>query len=262
MLVFSVEKCVESKEILGKNNTASYVWRTFFSPSNSVGNCTNLYRRHNPSTCDEFFRKYVDYAKENHELPIKERGLTEEELVRLAESYKEKSESAGGVSGLSVDTYLYNALCHIIVETWEGQKNERDFRGFLENTLPYGYKCSTVGGSADGKYGIDIIVKREDGKMSAIQIKPISFFKSRRYDVKCDRVNLCKKYISTISDLSMKTYYAIYSKDKKTGEVKWLKNRDGRFRFKIDDLFSFLPQDVEGTFIEKTLPNEFEPLPS
>ena len=113
----------------------------------------------------------------------------------------------------------------------------------------------------DAKYGIDILVERSDGKMSAIQIKPISFFKSRRYDVMRDRIRLCKKYIMAVSDLSIKTYYAIYSKDKKTGDVKWLKNRDGRFRFKIDDLFSFVPQDVDGTFVERALPNEFDTLP-
>lgn len=260
MIDFSIEKCLKAKKILGKDTAASYIWRTGFAPSNHIGNCTNLYRRHNPETCEEFFTKYVTFAKENPELAIKERGLSEAELLDLAEKYRAKTEATGRISGIDTETYLYDALCHIIVETWDGQKIERDFRNFLEHSLPYGYECGTVGGSADGKYGIDILVKRSDGKMSAIQIKPITFFKSKRYDVRCDRVNLCRKYIMTLSDYSLKTYYAIYQKDRNTGEVRWLKNRDGKFRFKIDDLFVFDPSDIDGTFVEKKLPDVFTAL--
>lgn len=260
MIDFNRAKCVEAKNKLGGDSNIMSIWRKCFAPSNHVGNCTNLYRKLNPTSCDDFYRKYVEYAKEHSNLPISQRGLSENELMEMARRYKNRCEENGTSISATETDYLNDALCHIIVETWDGQHTEREFVDFLENTLPQGYKCSTFEGSMDGKYGVDIKVTRSDGKVSAIQIKPISFFVSNRADVQRDRVRLCEKYISAISDHSIKTYYAIYRRDKKTGDVEWMVNTDGRFRFKVDDLFEFDPKDIQNTFVRKTLTNKFSKL--
>lgn len=261
MFSFSREATIKAKQQLHRDPHAGYVWKRFFAPSPKIGNCTNLYRKLSPTSCEDFYDKYTRYAEEHPQMPICNRGLSVAELMRLAEDYKHKSELNGTPPIYNVDTYLNDALCHIITETWDGQTNEREFMLFLETCLPVGYKCSKFSGEIDAKYGLDIKVTRDDGRVSAIQIKPITFFKSNRPDVQADRVSLCEKYISAISDLSITTYYAIYELNKYTGEVKWLKNTDGRFRFKIDNLFSFVPQDVKGTFVRKQLPTEFAKLP-
>ena len=162
-------------------------------------------------------------------------------------------------TGLTYDfeTFFYDAVCHIIIETWEGQQNERDFKKYLNKI---GYECSDFDGHIDGKYGLDIKVTRNDGKVSAIQIKPISFFKSYRDDVQSDRVNLCQKYENALRELGIKTYYAIYQKDKKTNEIYWVKNGD-MFRFRINELFDYDPEDIEGTFVRRKLPSITEKLP-
>ena len=253
---FNEGECIKAKGLLGKNGIASKIWHNYFAPSTKIGNCTNLYRTLKPENCKDFFNKYIKYAEENADLPIKERGLNYEELFSLAVRYKKAVEDKTNLS-YEVDTYFNDALCHIIVETWQGQQIEGDFIHFLESL---GYNCSKFDGTIDATYGVDIKVTRDDGKVSAIQIKPISFFKSNRGDVQSDRIALCEKYEEAYKKFGFKTYYAIYIKDNVTGEVKWVKNGNG-FRFRINELFNYDPNDIRGTFTRITLPEIYEKLP-
>jgi len=255
-LLFNKEECLNSKALLGKNSIISTIWRNYFAPSNRIGNCTNLYRVLKPESCEDFYNKYIEYGRLHSELPISKKGLSYDELFSLAERYKKIVEEKIKVN-YDVSVYFYDALCHIIVETWDGQQNERDFIKFLTNL---GYKCSKFDGKIDAEYGVDIKVTRGDGRISAIQIKPISFFKSNRSDVQSDRINLCKKYEDAYKNLGFKTYYAIYVKDKATGEITWVKNGNG-YRFRINELFNYDPNDIRGTFTRVSLPEIYEKLP-
>lgn len=253
---FDVKKCVEAKAILGKNSHISSIWRDNFSGSNHVGNCTNLYSKLRPVSYEDFYRKYIEYAEKNKFLRISQRGLTYDELLDLAKSYKQKSENKTLISN-DLSVYFYDALCHVIVETFDGQKKERDFIKFLTSL---GYKCSHFDGKTDATYGVDIRVERDDGRVSAIQIKPISFFKSNREDVQKDRINLCYKYENTLRDLGIKTYYAIYQKKRDSNEIDWIKNGKG-YRFRINELFNYDPLHIEETFVRRKLPETVEKLP-
>jgi hypothetical protein len=253
---FDEEKCIVAKRKIGNNATISRIWRQYFAPSNRIGNMTTLYRKLKPSDPTDFYNKYIDYAQKNRSSSIKNRGLTYNELVKLAEKYREFVEEKMGIT-YDFETFFYDALCHIILETWDGQQNERDFKAYLK---ALGYECSEFKGSIDGEYGLDIKVTRNDGKISAIQIKPISFFVSWRDDVQLDRINFCRKYEKALNDLGIKTYYAIYVKDKKTDNVLWVKNGN-MFRFRINELFDYDPEDIEGTFTRKKLPKIYERLP-
>lgn len=254
--LFNKDECLKSKAILGKNSIISTIWRNSFAPSNRIGNCTNLYRKLNPTDCNDFYEKYLNYAEEHQELPISKRGLSYNELLALAERYKKATEEKLKLS-YDLSVYFYDALCHIIIETWDGQQNERDFIRFLTKL---GYKCSKFDGKIDAEYGVDIKVTRDDGRISAIQIKPISFFKSNRSDVQTDRINLCKKYEDAYRNLGFKTYYAIYAKDKDTGDITWVKNGNG-YRFRVNELFGYDPSDIKGTFTRYALPEIYEKLP-
>lgn len=254
---FSKEECLKAKSILGKNGTISTIWRNNFAPSNRIGNCTNLYRKLKPVSVDDFYEKYIEYGAGNPDMPISQRGLSYDELYALAERYKKVSEEKTGVTAYDLSVFFYDALCHIIVETWDGQQNERDFVKFLTSL---GYKCSKFDGRIDAEYGVDIKVERGDGVVSAIQIKPISFFKSNRHDVHMDRVHLCEKYEEALKNLKFKTYYAIYVKDKETGDITWVKNGNG-YRFRINELFNYNPVDISGTFTRLPIPEVYEKLP-
>ena len=258
--IFNEKECNEAKKILGKYSPVSDIWRGTFAPSNKIGNCTNLYRLHKPKNCKDFFEKYISYAAANKDKDVKERGLSFEELMVLAERYKTLAEQNMQIS-YDLSVYLNDALCHIIVETFNGQNREKVFSDFLEG-YNSNYKCSKFDGSIDAKYGVDIKVVWNNGieeKTSAIQIKPLSFFKSNRSDVNMDRIGLCRKYEEFYREYDIKTYYAIYTTDKETGITKWVKNGD-KFRFKINELFNYDPSDIGGTFTRLPLPETYAEL--
>ncbi len=237
---FNVDKCIEAKNKFHTIRKITSIWRNSFAPSNRIGNCTNLYRKLMPKNYEDFYKKYIAYGKEHrYSLSIRERGLSYEELIELSEEYKRMASECGEDYDLSY--FFYDALSHIIIETFDGQYYEEEMKKYL--TEKCGYICTKLNGKDDGKYGIDIIINGEKG----IQIKPLSFFISDRDDVVLDRINACIKYENTLSEKKMETYYAIYNRDKKSGEVTWAKNGKG-YAFVIKDLFSYDPNDIEHTF--------------
>lgn len=253
---YNRENTVKAKNTLRKDDKISTIWKRFYAPSNIIGNCTNLYRLHKPISEEDFFNKYIQYALEHKDLPISKRGLSEEELINLANDYMQRG-NAVSKKPHQFDTYLNDMICHIITETYDGKIQEINFTKFLESL---GYKCDYFEGSIDGKYGLDIKVTKSDGKLSAIQIKPISFFTSTRSDVQADRINLCVKYEKTLSEQKFKTYYAIYKKDS-NNNILWVKNKDG-FRFRIEELFSYDKENIYQTFSRKPIDlSNLEPLP-
>ena len=252
MFDFDLDKCKQAKETLKCND----VWRKKFAPSNKVGNCTRLYRFLKPTNEEDFYKKYLKFAETNKTLRISLRGLTYDELINLSERYRDEYNTLYN-KDYCLETFFYDVLQHVIVETYQGQKIERDFIVYLNHL---GYKCSSFTPEIDATYGLDIKVNRKDGKVFAVQIKPISFFIAESNNVQTDRINLCKKYVSALNNLRIKTYYSIYVKDKKTDEVVWVKNGDG-FRFCIDDLFEFDENDIDNTFSRKNIPVIFEQLP-
>lgn len=247
---------IKAKEELQINddikNKIGCLWRDEFSGSNKIGNVTNLFRILNPESEKDFCDKYFEYAEKNKHLPISQRGLTFWEFLSLVSKYKEMGDNLIDIK-FDIGVYFNDALCHIITETYDGKKQEREFIKFLLNL---GYNCSYVEGKLDGKYGIDIKVTRNDGKVSAIQIKPITFFKSTREDVVKDRISMCHKYENALKDFGIKTYYAVYMKNKQNGAILWLKNGNG-YRFKIEELCSYDPNNIEETYQDKILPKEF-----
>ena len=233
-------------------DTLSNIWRDDFSGSNKIGNVTNLFRILQPSSEKDFCDKYFEYAEKNKHLPIAQRGLTFWEFLTLVSKYKEIGDSISGIK-FDIGTYFNDALCHIITETYNGKMQEKMFFEFLTNI---GYECSYVEGKMDGKYGADIKATNGNGKAFAIQIKPITFFKSTRSDVLKDRINMCHKYENLLNEFNIKTYYAIYMKNIKNDAILWLKNGDG-YRFKIEELCSYDPNNIEETYQDKPLPNNF-----
>lgn len=246
------KRTIEAKNKIGKNGIISTIWHDNFAPSNKIGNCTNLFRKHMPQNEKDFCDKYFKYSEENKGLPISERGLTYDEFVTLVKNYMSTANTKSGMN-YDYDTYFNDALCHIITETYDGKIMELEFRKFLESM---GYKCDYFDGSTDAKYGVDIKVTRDDGKVSAIQIKPISFFKSKRIDVHRDRVAMVHKYHNFLKDYGCKTYYAIYYKDKNRDITLWLKNGNG-YRFKIDELFSYEKDAIDTTLVSIPLKDNF-----
>lgn len=251
-LNYDRELTIEAKNRIGKFGKISEIWHNNFAPSNVIGNCTDLFRKLNPTSEKDFFEKYFKYAEENTEkLNIRERGIVYKDFLSLIENYRTMANSNSG-ENFNFETYYYDALCHIITETYDGKINEINFMNYLKNL---GYNVSFFSGYVDTKYGVDIKIDTDNGNKRAIQIKPLSFFKSKREDVHFDRIQLVKKYHNFLKDFGYKTDYAIYYKDRNNDKVFWLKNNDG-YRFTIDELFQYDNNDLENTLVVQNLDNK------
>lgn len=227
---FSEKKCRSAKERIRRFEPAMKVWGREFSPSRSIGKCTFLFRTLLPESYDDFFAKYVKYAEEHNGYPIKDRGLTEEELIKCSEKYKKLAEENCG-DKFPVDDYLYDALCHIIVETFDGMGNERLA---LEYMKGLGINAEYASYAYDSEYGIDIVAKDGDRILYGVQVKPESFLTSNRADVRTDRWLLVKKKDKALSD-GIKTYYMVYRKDTDDKPV-WIMQKNGKFAWTFDAL--------------------------
>lgn len=232
-IIFSEKACREAKEMLRRNEKIMKIWNDNFAPAKSIGKCSTLISKLQPETCEEFFYSYVKYAQNNSDQPIKDRGLTVEELHELAKKYKSMSEYQCPSLDFDENTYLFDAICHIIVETFDGRSKERDI---IRRLKELGFDVEVAGDDFDRMYGIDIICKKNGKIVMGIQVKPHTFLTSSRKDVGEDRKRLYQKYIKTKNELGIETYYVVYDSSSKD-VVHWLTNINGKICFKINDLF-------------------------
>lgn len=225
---FSEDKCRKAKERIRKFEPAMKVWGKEFSPSRSIGKCTFLFKTLSPDSYDDFFTKYIKYAEEHKCRPIKERGLTEEELIKCSEKYKALAEECCG-DEFPVEDYLYDALCHIIVETFDGMNSERVALEYLKGL---GINAEYSNYVYDSEYGIDIVVKNGYDILYGVQVKPETFLTSNRADVKEDRELLVKKKDKALAK-GIKTYYMVYRK-KFDNKILWLERSNGKFAWTFE----------------------------
>jgi hypothetical protein len=83
MLDFKYDKLesIKAKKKINKIQIIRNVYKNHFAPSNVIGQCITLCEKLKPTSCEDFEIKYHEYAQNNINLPIKERGLTKEELI-------------------------------------------------------------------------------------------------------------------------------------------------------------------------------------
>lgn len=240
---FDVNKCIECKKILNKNQKSRIIYRNKCSFSKFIGNCTNLYQKLNPTSYKDFYDKELKYAEENHHLPVEERGLTYEEFYMLAYKYKILLEDCTNLK-YDISIYFYALVCHAIIETFIGQKKEEVVLEYINNK---GFTASKVDSKKDTRYGVDIEVEGK-GQHFYVQVKPLTFFTSNYSDVNNDRLEACKKREEIMSNEGLDTYYIIYDLDWETSQLKWLFNKKDTVLFKISDLFKYDKEDIKNTF--------------
>ena len=114
-------KTLKAKEQLRKVSLIREIWHSRFAPSNKIGNCTDLFRKHNPISEKDFCDKYFKYAEEHQDLPINERGLTYDELKAHYQR--------GGLGDVKVKKFLIKVL-------EEELKPIRERRAEYEKNIP------------------------------------------------------------------------------------------------------------------------------
>lgn len=248
---YDFKKCIECRNELNKNGDICKIYKDNCSHSDCIGNCTNLYYELKPVDYYDFYQKYLEYAKNHINWKISYRGLTYEELYNLSVNFKTLVEEQTNFK-YDLEVYFYTLVCHIIIETFIGQDKEKRIMKYIEER---GFKYEKVTGFKDSKNGVDILVKGNNTKFY-VQVKPISFFLSKKIDVHEDRVACCYKREEVLKREGIDTYYIIYDLDWQTLELKWVVNKKGGLLFKLSELLKYNKENITETIEKLHIPKE------
>ena len=91
---FDINKCIECKKILNRNDKSKEIYEHKCSYSRFIGNCTNLYYKLKPNNYFDFYEKELKY---------------------------------------DISVYFYALVCHAIVETFVGQKKEETIMKYISD---------------------------------------------------------------------------------------------------------------------------------
>lgn len=207
-----------------------------------VGNCSYLYALLKPIDYQDFFNKYVDYINplEKGENKLKKNelyGRSIEDLERLASHYKKLT----GDDSFTLEEYFDDIVCHVIIETFDGHKAEKELINILTQ---YGFEVEETEGLMDAEFGVDLIVRKNGEIKEYIQVKPISTFVRTNPALLCDRSGFFLKQLKldefTENNPEFKKrdiIYMLYDYQHliKTGEVLWFYKGD-QVKFKLREL--------------------------
>ena len=216
-----------------KNSRFGDIWRNFYSGKNKVGPCIALCCKYRPQSYQEFMDKYIMDAIENKDAPLSKRGRTIEELKEICVNpYYEHVCKKYPDKHFDYDTFFDEVICHVIIETFDGRKREREM---ANHCVGKGYEIEYPSNEDDSKYGIDFFCNKEGNKMFIIQTKPLSFFTSKRNDTILDRINAFIKATNAIKKYNIPYYFTIYD----SKEDKWCRNikRGNSVLYKLSDLY-------------------------
>lgn len=203
-------------------------YRPFSNPT-LVGNMAYLYNKYDrPSTTQEFYERYI--TDTTVDVPPHERGRSEEDLMNLAEQYKDNYK--GNISYPS-DLFYKNLVYHLFAQTINGHQAEEEFMNTI-NARSTKYKVTPVDYVLDTKYGVDLQVTKGD-ETFYVQIKPISFIagKNPSKDLRQDRMATYRKREAMLYDYGCNTKYAFYRY--KNGRREWL-IRGGKILSELEDV--------------------------
>lgn len=227
----SFEEYSEAKRQLNKK-VYTIPWRDKFSRRPSVGPCQELARKSTATTCEEFFDFYLSNANANNDQPIRLRGCTLDELEMVAYNWMNES---GNPNGLSLKTFFYGVVMHVIIETFIGLAKEKEA---TEAFIKCGYRVEESTSDEDADMGIDFKVCDDSGVKWLVQIKPASFFLGFQPDLFKDRRHVFAKHeLGHERYPGVKYIYMIYDA---WVDGKWLYNEDKKsYFFKYNELIDF-----------------------
>lgn len=232
-MLYNIDKGYEAVNYFSKNYLVNKLYREKYSHRKMIGFCVNLYHIHRPVNLMDFAEKWFKYIEDNPDLPIYDRGASEEEVKRYGE---EMHDILLGRSGIDVSTEKLTHLIfhHMLTETFIGCKREELIMEYIKKN---GLKCRKSLNDSDEEtlYGVDIfLLDDNDKEICGIQVKPFKFLNSKRGDVAADRVGMYDKRKALKRDRGLDTLYVVY-KDFASG-LHLLKNGDN-FTFRFNDLW-------------------------
>lgn len=225
-MVYDSEKVTASKIIESVNvpygKGARDLWKHKYCQKDVSGSGNYLWSVLKPVGEFDFYHKFINYAEENKSKPIAWRGLTHDELTRLAESFKADFE-ADAKCDYPVETYYNYMLLHLIQEPFNGHRKEIEM---LEYLLSRDKPARRADGELDLKYKVDILVGDDIG----IQIKRETILYSRKENVVKAIEDLTRSKDIVKEKFGITMYYGVYKAD-----GTWMKNDSRKILLTYDE---------------------------
>ena len=220
----TVSKLIESvKTAYGKG--ARDLWKQKYCQKEVSGSGNYLWSILKSMGELDFYQKFIQYAEEHRNKPIAWRGLTHDELMKLAESFKRDFE-ANADCDYPVEVYYNYMLLHLIQEPFNGHRKEIEMMEYLRSR---GKDARLADGDLDLKYKVDILV----GDSIGIQVKRETFLYSKSENM-MKAVEDLKRYKEIVEEkFGIIMYYAVYRAD-----GTWMKTDSGKILFTYDEFMS------------------------
>lgn len=212
-----LETYTKAKELLNKK-AYTVLWRDKYSKRKSVGPCQDIARKSDSNSYKDFFEFYLTHATDNMSLPISKRGCTIDELENVAHNWMTDS---GNPDSLSIDTFFYGVVMHVVIETMMGKIKENEVK---EAFTKCGYEIKDSTSDEDAEMGIDFKAYKDGSLSWLIQVKPISFILGFKPDLINDRKYVFAKHSLGTSKYPTARYAYFFYNSKDAG--KWIYNCD------------------------------------
>ena len=242
------------------NQWKSYSWRRV------IGNCSYLHKILNPKDFQDFMDKYVE-SGEGNDFDVETlrgddtRGRTIEQLKAIANAYFQDSIKKNPIAeDFGYERFFDDVINHVIIETMIGKTIENALSDKIRQKTDK-YEIIETYGKFDALFGIDLVLKDKKTRrmVNFFQIKPVSFFTSKMWDTKKDRINHFRKerefkqYLSSInSDEYKPVEYVVYDKRyfmETNGSIRLLKVKN-KTRILLEDLCETNGDSKIGTYDE------------
>lgn len=196
------------------------------------GHGSNLFDKLEPTSYIDFYDKLIKYSIDNSDkLSIYDRGLLYEELVNLANEFKNGVESLNNNIKFELCDYIDYIMYVNIIQTFDGHINEVMLVNYIKSK--WYNDVHKVNGVLDSKYGIDILYRNDT---RGIQVKSINFFFGNKSSLINDRKNLIKLSYEVKDKFNIDMYYAIYDRMEK----KYLLSSNGTPIFSFNEFKEIL----------------------
>lgn len=214
---FDVQRLTNNFNHMNRFNTVNLVWKGNESvrglcSAYKTGHGSTLFDKLNPISYEDFYYKLKSYAENNkNTLSVYERGLTSDELHKIAVNFKNGVEKHDRNIVFTLENYIDYILYVNVIQTFDGHINEVMLVDYINK---YWYKdAHRVTGSLDSQYGIDIMYR---GDTRGIQVKSIKFFFGNKSSVVTDRKNIKPLKDEVMQKFGIDMWYAIYDRDNKS----------------------------------------------
>jgi hypothetical protein len=209
--IFDTQRLKDTFKMMNKLNVVNLVWKgdktiNGLCCASMTGNGSLLFDVLKPISYEDFYEKLCEYSKLNkNKLNIYERGLTFEELTKLAKCFKNKVEKHDNKIVFTIENYIDYILYVNVIQTFDGHVKEIILINYIKKYWYSDAHRST--GKLDSKYGIDILYRNNS---RGIQLKSIKFFLGKKSSVISDRKNILPLKNEVLEKFNIDMKYAIY----------------------------------------------------